>query len=167
VGEREEEDQGRLRERGERLGASGRRHEPLEELRAATLELLLVQPELRVRADRNRPHSSILLEIAFEMALGLVVPRKQRRDVMLERVRFDHYRTPMKKTSTRALREHLPKTLARAANGEQILVTRRGKAYVRLVPAGPVKSTGERRKYPLRGTLRFLADDFDRPMPDA
>lgn len=70
----------------------------------------------------------------------------------------------MMKTSTRALRERLAETLARAANGEEILVTRRGKAYVRLIPAEPIRSRGSRRKYPLRGTLRFLADDFDRPM---
>ncbi|MBI4538658.1 MAG: type II toxin-antitoxin system prevent-host-death family antitoxin [Gemmatimonadetes bacterium] len=72
----------------------------------------------------------------------------------------------MGKTSTRALRERLAETLARAASGEEILVTRRGKAYVRLVPAGPIKTSGARRKYPLRGTLRFLADDFDRPMSE-
>ncbi|MGH7897536.1 MAG: type II toxin-antitoxin system Phd/YefM family antitoxin [Candidatus Binatia bacterium] len=73
----------------------------------------------------------------------------------------------MTKTSTRALRERLAETLARAAKGEEILVTRRGKAYVRLVPAEPITPTASRRKYPLRGTLRFLADDFDRPMSDA
>ena len=72
----------------------------------------------------------------------------------------------MTKTSTRALRERLAETLAKAAKGEEILVTRHGKAYVRLVPASPIEATGARRKYPLRGTLRFLADDFDRPVPE-
>jgi prevent-host-death family protein len=72
----------------------------------------------------------------------------------------------MRKTSTRALREHLAEALARAAKGEEILVTRRGKAYVRLVPAGAVPAIATRRRYPLRGTLRYLADDFDAPMPE-
>ncbi|MGH7803276.1 MAG: type II toxin-antitoxin system Phd/YefM family antitoxin [Candidatus Binatia bacterium] len=71
----------------------------------------------------------------------------------------------MRRTSTRALRERLADMLARAANGEEVLVTRRGKAYVRLVAAGPIKASEAPRKYPLRGTLRFLADDFDRPAP--
>lgn len=72
----------------------------------------------------------------------------------------------MTKASTRALREHLAETLARAARGEEILITLRGKAYVRLVPARPVDSRERRKRYPLRGTLRFLADDFDSPLPE-
>lgn len=64
-------------------------------------------------------------------------------------------------TTTRALRENLRATLARAAGGEQITVTRRGKPYVRLIPAGPDASGAE--ASPLRGSVLQMAEDFDAP----
>ncbi len=73
------------------------------------------------------------------------------------------------KTSTRALRERLSATLARAARGAEVIVTRRGKPYVKLISAGPesgLATTAEKRRYPLRGSVLFIADDFDAPMED-
>jgi len=68
----------------------------------------------------------------------------------------------MRSTSTRALRENLRATMQRAARGEEILVTRRGKPYVRIVPATPERPASGR--YPLRGSVRAMADDFDAPL---
>jgi prevent-host-death family protein len=66
----------------------------------------------------------------------------------------------MKSTTTRALRQHLRATMARAARGEEIVVTRRGKPYVRIVPAASTEDA----KYSLRGSVRRMADDFDAPL---
>ena len=66
----------------------------------------------------------------------------------------------MRTTTTRALREKLRATMERAARGEEILVTRRGKPYVRIVPARP-QSGGA---YPLRGSGARMAPDFDAPL---
>lgn len=69
----------------------------------------------------------------------------------------------MKSTTTRALREHLSRELKRAANGEEIVVTRRGRAFVRIVPPDASATSA---KYPLRGSIRFIAEDFDAPLDD-
>jgi prevent-host-death family protein len=71
------------------------------------------------------------------------------------------------KTSTKRLRESLSDTLARASRGEEIVVTRRGKPYVRILPVQPsaLRAADLRRRYPLRGSIRHLADDFDAPLP--
>jgi len=53
----------------------------------------------------------------------------------------------MRSSSTRGLRENLRATMARAARREEVIVTRRGGAYVRLLPA----AVGvERGGHPLR-----------------
>ena len=70
----------------------------------------------------------------------------------------------MASTTTRALRENLRATMARAARGEEIVVTRRGEPYVRIVPATPARTrTG---RYPLRGSVRGMSDDFDAPLDE-
>jgi prevent-host-death family protein len=52
----------------------------------------------------------------------------------------------------------------RAAKGEEIVVTRRGVPYVRLLPAATPTKPSER--YPLRGSVLWIADDFDAPMTE-
>jgi prevent-host-death family protein len=69
----------------------------------------------------------------------------------------------MRSTTTRALREKLRATMARAARGEEILVTRRGKPYVRIVPA-EMAAPGRGGRYPLRGSFVRVAPDFDVPL---
>jgi prevent-host-death family protein len=68
------------------------------------------------------------------------------------------------RTSTRALRENLSRTMARAAHGEEVIVTRRGRPYVRLLAARG--APGDPGRYPLRGSVLEVADDFDAPLPD-
>jgi len=68
------------------------------------------------------------------------------------------------KTSTRKLRGSLASVMAKAAAGEEVIVTRRGKPYVRLAPLERLSAQTER--YPLRGTLVRMADDFDLPMTE-
>ena len=70
----------------------------------------------------------------------------------------------MASTTTRKLREKLSATMARAARGEDVLVTRRGKPYVRLVAAGGVGGT--KGGHPLRGSVVQMADDFDSPLDE-
>jgi len=70
----------------------------------------------------------------------------------------------MKSTTTRGLREKLRATMARVAKGEDVLVTRRGKPYVRLVAAGVTGST--KAGHPLRGSVLHMADDFDAPLEE-
>ena len=67
----------------------------------------------------------------------------------------------MKSTSTRELRAHLSRELERAAKGEDVVVTKRGRAFVRIVRADTLAGTA---KYPLRGSLVRMADDFDAPL---
>jgi prevent-host-death family protein len=69
----------------------------------------------------------------------------------------------MKSTTTKVLRENLRATMARAARGEEVLVTRRGKPYVRIVPASPRDPKGGG-SYPLRGSVVRMAADFDAPL---
>lgn len=64
--------------------------------------------------------------------------------------------------STRTLRENLRETLEQAAKGKEILVTLRGKPYVRIVPVAADDNPSAR--YPLRGSVVHIADDFDEPM---
>ncbi len=66
----------------------------------------------------------------------------------------------MRSTTTRALRDTLRATMARVASGEEVLVTLRGKPYVRLLPA---RAGG---RYPLRGSVVTMADDFDAPLSE-
>jgi prevent-host-death family protein len=67
--------------------------------------------------------------------------------------------------STRALRENLRETLEQVAKGKELLVTHRGKPYVRIVPITSEDAAGNR--YPLRGSVLFIAEDFDEPMGEA
>jgi prevent-host-death family protein len=69
----------------------------------------------------------------------------------------------MRSTTSRALREHLSRELQRAARGEEIVVTRRGRAFVRILPPA---SSAPSAKYPLRGSIRHVAEDFDAPLDD-
>lgn len=69
----------------------------------------------------------------------------------------------MRSTTTRALRENLRATMAKAARGEEILVTLRGKPYVRIVPATR-RATTRSGAYPLRGSIVRMAADFDAPL---
>ena len=68
------------------------------------------------------------------------------------------------KTPTRELRANLREILAQAARGKEIVVTLRGKPYVRIAP---VAGDDAPSRYPLRGSVRFLAEDFDAPSSDA
>jgi prevent-host-death family protein len=70
----------------------------------------------------------------------------------------------MKTTTTRALRESLSATMEAVAGGEEIVVTRRGKPYVRMLPAS---TKAAHRAYPLRGSVLRMSDDFDEPSTDA
>ena len=67
----------------------------------------------------------------------------------------------MKSTTTRALRANLSRDLQRAARGDEIVVTKRGRAFVRIVRADEAIATS---KYPLRGSVLRMADDFDAPI---
>jgi prevent-host-death family protein len=69
-----------------------------------------------------------------------------------------------KDTTTRTLRAHLRELLAEASAGKEIVVTLRGKPYVRIVPIASSNEASTR--YPLRGSIRAIADDFDAPTPD-
>jgi prevent-host-death family protein len=62
-------------------------------------------------------------------------------------------------TTTRALRENLRETLELAARGREIVVTLRGKPYVRILPIAADDEATSR--YPLRGSVLDIADDFD------
>lgn len=71
---------------------------------------------------------------------------------------------PANSVSTRELRENLRETLEQAAKGKEVVVTLRGKPYVRIVPIAADESPSSR--YPLRGSVLHIADDFDEPMGD-
>lgn len=53
--------------------------------------------------------------------------------------------------------------MARVAEGEEVVVTLRGKPYVRLLPAA-ARPAAARDRYPLRGSVLSMADDFDTPL---
>jgi prevent-host-death family protein len=67
----------------------------------------------------------------------------------------------MRTTNIRRLREELSSIMERAAGGEEIIVTRRGRPYVRMLPA-----THRDTEQPLRGSVVEMADDFDAPMTE-
>jgi prevent-host-death family protein len=68
------------------------------------------------------------------------------------------------KTTTRELRANLREILAQAAKGKGVVVTLRGKPYVRIVPVIEEEAPS---RYPLRGSVRAMADDFDAPLDEA
>ena len=61
-------------------------------------------------------------------------------------------------------RARLDEFAARAAAGEEILITRNGVAIARLGPLAPL---AERRKPAGALGVTWIADDFDAPLPDA
>ena len=54
--------------------------------------------------------------------------------------------------------------MARVARGDEVVVTLRGKPYVRLLPAEAAPAPLGR--YPLRGSVLSMADDFDAPLTE-
>lgn len=62
-----------------------------------------------------------------------------------------------------AAKTNLSKLLDRAAQGEEIVITRNGRPVAKLVAAGPVR--GARKLGVLKGHIR-IAKDFDAPLPD-
>lgn len=65
--------------------------------------------------------------------------------------------------SVRELREKLADVLDDVARGRQIVITRRGKAVARMIPPSPDTTLSDSR-YPLRGSVRAVSEDFDEPM---
>jgi prevent-host-death family protein len=67
------------------------------------------------------------------------------------------------KISVYNAKTQLSRLLDRAAEGEEIVITRHGRPIAKLVaaePAGPPRTLGR-----MRGSVR-MADDFDAPLPD-
>ncbi len=71
----------------------------------------------------------------------------------------------MKTLNVSQARQQLPQLVAKiVALGEEILVTKRGKPVIKLVPC---KNQDKRKqKYPLRGLTLWMSDDFDQPLLD-
>jgi antitoxin (DNA-binding transcriptional repressor) of toxin-antitoxin stability system len=69
----------------------------------------------------------------------------------------------MRTTTTRALRTNLSATMAHVARGEEVIVTRRGVPYVRMLPP---EGKPELRSYPLRSSVVRMAEDFDAPLTE-
>ena len=65
--------------------------------------------------------------------------------------------------SIRYLREHLAAVLRKVSKGEQLVIMRLGKPVARIVPE-QCKEVSRFSKYPLRGSVRRLARDFDKPL---
>jgi prevent-host-death family protein len=63
-------------------------------------------------------------------------------------------------------KSNLSKLIARAEEGEEIVIARAGKPVARLVPIGVDDATVRRPRGLLRGKIR-IHDDFDAPLPDA
>ena len=61
-----------------------------------------------------------------------------------------------------AAKMHLSRLLDRAANGEEVVITRNRRSVAKLVPVGTAR--GARRLGTLRGRIR-VAKDFDAPLP--
>ena len=64
--------------------------------------------------------------------------------------------------SVYAAKMHLSRLLDRAANGEEVVITRNRRPVAKLVPVGTAR--GARRLGALRGKIR-VAKDFDAPLP--
>jgi prevent-host-death family protein len=58
---------------------------------------------------------------------------------------------------------NLSRLLDRAANGEEVVITRNGRPVAKLVPATPVRKP--RKLGSLKGRVR-VPRDFDAPLPD-
>ncbi|MBI2892509.1 MAG: type II toxin-antitoxin system prevent-host-death family antitoxin [Deltaproteobacteria bacterium] len=64
--------------------------------------------------------------------------------------------------SVRQLRDRIGPLLHAVEAGDQVVVTRRGRPVARIVPEGPPVRPALR--HPLRGSLRRISRDFDRPI---
>jgi prevent-host-death family protein len=65
--------------------------------------------------------------------------------------------------SVRELRENLAALISRVAAGDQVVVTRRGRAIARLIPENRI-GDAETPRYPLRGSVLRMSKDFDEPL---
>lgn len=65
--------------------------------------------------------------------------------------------------SVRELREQLGPLLEKVERGEQLVVTRRGKPIARIV-SEPAASAETISRYPLRGSVVSMSEDFDEPL---
>ncbi len=68
-----------------------------------------------------------------------------------------------KQVSVRELREKIAAVLESVSDGEQVVITRRGRPVARIVPErqeSPVRAA----RYPLRGSVRSMSRDFDEPI---
>ncbi len=70
----------------------------------------------------------------------------------------------MKRVSVRELREAIGPLLEEVRQGEQVLVTRRGRLIARIIPERD-DADRESTIHPLRGSLVSMSDDFDEPVP--
>ena len=61
------------------------------------------------------------------------------------------------------LRQHFGPLLKRVAAGQQLIVTRRSRPIARIVPE-PADTGTSLGRYPLRGSVRSMASDFDAPL---
>jgi prevent-host-death family protein len=62
-----------------------------------------------------------------------------------------------------AARSHLSRLINRVNAGEEVVITRHGRAVARLVP---VETAKPRKLGTLKGKGCWVADDFDAPLPD-
>lgn len=66
--------------------------------------------------------------------------------------------------SVRELRERLSEILDRVRQGHQVVVTRHGTPVARVVPDASTRRRTQR--YPLRGSVLRISEDFDEPLTD-
>jgi prevent-host-death family protein len=69
----------------------------------------------------------------------------------------------VKTVGIREAKSQFSRLLRRVATGEEIIITNRGVAVARLIPAG---TPGPARKLGLYGSTFKVPDDFDAPLPD-
>ncbi len=65
--------------------------------------------------------------------------------------------------SIRQLREQLAVVLRKVSRGEQVIVTKRGKPVARIVPE-KYKESPQASRHTLRGSVRRMSKDFDKPL---
>ncbi len=68
--------------------------------------------------------------------------------------------------SVRELRERLGPVLEGVEGGAQVVVTRRGKPIARIVPEPSAPAADSISRYPLRGSVVSMSEDFDEPEGD-
>jgi prevent-host-death family protein len=62
--------------------------------------------------------------------------------------------------------DRLTELVRRLTPGEEIVLTDNGRPIARLVPAAPAGQRQPRRPGTLRGTVLYMAPDFDAPLED-